>query len=128
MIESKFVKNILELLLDGDKDGISLRQQVSLLTQEAEVEYTCSGAFYSFTHEQGIEKVKINIDITTLDGVKITSPQLETSAEAILHIKNGLISTLEIWYHGRGYPHSELTAYKIEQIWKGSPGRQIEVS
>lgn len=126
MITSKFILTILDLILDTSEQEELLRQQIPFLSVTEDVEYTGVGAFYGFT--SGIVIDNPNPGSYSLDGLKISSPELQSEAEAILHITDGMISYLEIWSLGGDYPKTELTKYKLVQAWKGSPGKCIEVS
>jgi hypothetical protein len=130
MIKSKFVSDILELLLAGDAEGLLASKQIPFLTEKDDVDYTGVGAFYGFNIDKGIEEFRLApTGSTHLNGVEITSSELNTSAEAIAHFQNGIISSLEIWSHGGEYPSKELSSYKLRQLgWAGSSGKQIEVS
>lgn len=113
MIKSKFIYDVLDLLLDGDSNGIKAKSQIKYLC-ESDYEYTESGVFISFTHQPGIEKYRMQSDRLILDGVvvKSTNPNLE--AEAIVFFKKGLVDFLEIWkYYGESYPKEELTSYEL---------------
>ena len=124
MINSKFITDILELLLDGDKEGLKSKLQFDYLT-ESDYNYTDSGLFLSFKHQNGIENYKIDKTDLILNGVKIESKQLTSGADAIIFFKNGLIDYLEIWSNDNNYPSYELSNYKLTQNWKDSPKRQI---
>jgi len=128
MVVSRYLRDIFELILDGDEEGDLLRSQIPFLTEKSDVEYTGVGAIYEFNYQEGIEAVRLSRKNFPLDGIEIVSPQLELSAEAIVHVKNGYISKLEIWSKSGEYPNSELKAYNLVQIWSGSPGRQISVT
>ncbi|MBI3219871.1 MAG: hypothetical protein HYZ44_10190 [Bacteroidetes bacterium] len=126
MIKSKFINDILDLLLEGDSFGQSVRGQISYLTEE-EYNYTGVGLFVSFSHTDGIEKFKANDEKLILDGVIIRSSEIELAAEAMVFCDKGLIDYLEIWSHDGVYPKKEIETYTITQEWPGSPGRQIVV-
>ncbi len=126
MINSKFIKNILDLLADGDTMGLSIRGQIDYLT-EGEYTYTGVGLFLDFTHAEGIEKFKSDQEKLILNGVIIKSKEIALSAEATIFLENGLIDYLEIWSHDGVYPTKELDAYTLTQQWMGSAGRQIVV-
>jgi hypothetical protein len=128
MVVSRFLTDILELILDSDKEGDLLRSQIPFLTEKSDVEYTGVGAIYEFNHQEGIEAVRLGSKNFPLDGLEIHSQKLDVSAEAIVHVKNGYISTLEIWSKSGKYPNSELKTYTLIQVWIGSPGRQISVT
>lgn len=126
MIKSKFIKDILDLLSDGDSFGQSIREQVDYLT-EKEYNYTGVGLLVNFCHTDGIEKFKADKEKLILNGVIIKSKEIELGAEATLFCDNGLIDYLEIWSHDGVYPKKELETYTLTQEWIGSPGRQIIV-
>ena len=76
MLKSKFIANILELLLDGDKEGINAKSQLEYLS-ESDYEYTGSGVFIGFVHKSGIVKYKADKSDLILNGVGIKSTELE---------------------------------------------------
>ncbi|MGY5353627.1 hypothetical protein [Wenyingzhuangia sp. IMCC45467] len=125
MLQSKFISNILELLLDGE-EIINAKLQLEYLF-ESDYKYTDSGVFISFDHKIGIEKYKVNKNNLVLNGVGIKSTELETEAECLLFFKNGLIEYLEIWSPGNNYPRKELKNYELTQEWNNSSGRKIIV-
>ncbi|WP_055437654.1 hypothetical protein [Lacinutrix algicola] len=127
MLKSEFISNILELLLDGDKEGIDAKLQLEYLT-ESDYEYTGSGVFIGFEHKNGIEKFKADKSDLILDGVRIKSTELEIGADCTLFFKNGLIDNLEIWSFSGNYPKKELSDYELTQEWKNSPDRKIIVN
>ena len=49
MINSKFILNILDLLLDGDQEGILARPQINFLTVKEQI-FTGPGTFIFFLH------------------------------------------------------------------------------
>jgi len=126
MIQSKFIRDILDLLSDGDSFGQSIRGQVVYLT-EKEYNYTGVGLFVNFSHADGIEKFRTDNENLILNGVIIKSKEIELGAEATIFCDNGLIDYLEIWSHDGVYPKKELETYTLTQEWTGSPGRQIIV-
>lgn len=126
MIKSKFIYDVLDLLLDGDSNGIKAKPQIKYL-YESDYEYTESGVFVSFTYHSGIEKYKMQPEGLILDGViiKSTNPNLE--AEAIVFFKKGLVDFLEIWkYDGKEYPKENLKKYELTQMFKESSSRKIK--
>ena len=114
MISSKFILNILDLLLGGDEVGKALRSQVPYLT-DTDYEYTGSGLFVTFEAATGIENLRYNQDKLVLDGVSIVSPELDIGAYAIAFISNGIIDFLEICSNNAIYPGKELNIYTIKQ-------------
>jgi len=126
MIKSKFIRDILDLLSDGDSFGQSVREQINYLTEKS-YNYTGVGLFVDFSHDPGIEKLKTNNEKLILNGVIIRSKEIELGAEATVFCDNGLIDYLEIWSHDGVYPKKELETYTLTQEWTGSPGRKIVV-
>jgi hypothetical protein len=116
VIKSNYISNILNQLLDHDKDGLFARQQIPFLT-DLNFEYTGSGLFVSFDHTIGIERYKTENQNLVLDGVKITSDEYQIEAQAILFFKDGLIDNLEIWCYKGDYPKSDPTSYVLAQTW-----------
>ncbi len=127
MLKSKFIANILELLLDGDKEGINAKSQLEYLS-ESDYEYTGSGVFIGFEHKSGIEKYKSEKSDLILDGVGIKSTELKIGADCTLFFTNGLIDNLEIWSFSGNYPKKELNDYELTQEWENSPERKIIVN
>lgn len=125
MIKSKYIFDIIDLLLDGDEEGIMARRQIEFLT-EKEIIFTGPGAFIYFSNTEQIEKYKVkNIDLN-ITGVVINSPELKLGADAHIFLKNGIINYLEIYSRDSSYPKYELQEYIITQEWVGSPNRKIE--
>lgn len=124
LINSKYIANILNLLLDGDSEINSIRQQLPFLTDK-EYNYTESGLFVTFSHTDEIQKYKGINENKVLNGVKITSSEFLLEADAILFLKEGIIDYLEIWCYQGNYPKNDLNKYTLTQVWKNSPGRQL---
>ena len=124
MIESTFISNILQLLIEGNDYEARLKSQLSFLTESSR-EYTGIGAFVNFDHVDGIIRFKTEQDDLILDGVKITARELNMDANASLFLKDGIISYLEIWCCFGEYPHMDLTQYTLQQVWENSPNRTI---
>ena len=124
MIQSKYISDIVELLLDGEDDSVSAKQQLPFITEE-KFDYTGTGLFVNFSHSKKITKYKISATDLILDGVKIQNTELPIEANAILFFTNGLIDYLEIWCYLGNYPNRDLTKYTLTQIWKNSPKRII---
>jgi hypothetical protein len=131
MIQSQYILDILDLAFDGYRSGDLLRSQVPFLTL-TEVEHTGIGAFFQFKSDSAIEKFRIDtsdaksfdIDgnpIDMLDGIEIRNPELSILADAIVHLKNGLIDHLEIWNKGgEAYVKINPEHYELYQIWLGN--------
>jgi hypothetical protein len=124
MIKSKFIIDILDLLLDGDNDGLMIRQQLDYITDE-NYNYTGSGLFVKFSHSDSISTKRIQKDNLVLNGVLIKSSELEIGADAKVFITNGSIDYLEIWSQSGDYPKKELMDYILTQVWEGSTKRQV---
>ncbi len=127
MLKSEFVTNILELLLDGDKEVINAKSQLKYLI-ESDYEYTGSGVFIGFKHNIGIKKYKIKESNLILSGVDIKSTELEIGADCTLFFSDGLIDNLEIWSFCGKYPDRELNNYELTQVWENSPEKKIIVN
>ena len=125
MIKSKFIQDILILLLDGEEEDEEAKKQMHFVS-ETEFDYTGVGVFVSFEHVDGIEKFKAKKGDLILNGVTIKSPELEIGAESTLFFKNGLIDYLEIWSFNGEYPKKELSEYEMKQEWVSSHERKIE--
>ncbi|HEY4651630.1 MAG TPA: hypothetical protein VIG72_09455 [Pontibacter sp.] len=125
MVKSQFIKDILTLLLDGDKEGLVAKHQIDFLT-ESKFDYTGVGVFITFKRENGIEEFKVTKSDLILNGVTIKSPSLKVGADTTLFFKNGLIDYLEIWSFDGEYPEMEINEYELKQEWEGSPRREIE--
>lgn len=124
MIQSNYIIDILNLLLDGDKDGLIAIQQIPFLT-DINFDYTGSGLFVSFEHSTGIEIYRADKENLVLDGVKILSYEYQIEAQATLFFKDGLIDNLEIWCYDGHYPQSNLTSYVLTQTWLNSDNKTI---
>lgn len=74
MIKSKFILDIVDLLLGGDAEGIVARPQIQHLTDE-EYEYNDGGLFVSFSPSEEIDQHKSSKPDLILNGVKITSSE-----------------------------------------------------
>ncbi len=115
MLKSKFISDILTLLLDGDEKGISASKQIPFL-EESDYEYTGSGVFIGFSSSTSIHEFIVSTkDKLILEGVKIESPELEDGANCILFFKDGIIDFLEISSRSGNYPKKELSKYKLIQ-------------
>lgn len=124
MIQSKFISDILDLLLDGDNDGNALRNQIQFL-DDIKYDYTGVGLFVTFSYSDEIIEFRLTNNTTVTNGVEIKSSDLAAGADVTLFIKNGIIDYLEIWSKDGNYPNKELTNYTLTQVWIGAPQRQI---
>ena len=124
MIKSKYISDILDLLLDGDNEGIAVRPQLEFLT-DTKYDFTGSGLFVTFSHGDGIDKYKYSKDDLVLLGVKITTSEYPVEADGTVFLKNGFIDNLEIWCYKGDYPQKDLTKYTLTQAWNNLPAKQI---
>jgi hypothetical protein len=124
MIKSKYISDILDLLLDEDEDESLLRSQIEYLT-DSTYNYTGIGLSVSFSYSEDILKSKLESKTTVLDGVSIQSEEVEIGAYALLFIKDGIIENLEISSLGGKYPAKDISSYELTQTWENSPGRKI---
>lgn len=124
MIKSNFIADVVDLLLDGDADGIEARPQIALIADTL-FGYTSSGLFVTFSHPENISPYKCAKDDLVLKGVKITSVQFQVEAEATLYFKKGIIDHIEISCSRGNYPRQDLPSYTLTQIIAGLPGKQI---
>ena len=125
MIKSKYISDILELLLDGDNDGLSARKQLPYIIEE-NFDYTSGGLFVSFSHKDEIVNHKVSKLDLVLNGVKIKTSEFPIEADATLFFKDGIINYLEIWCYLGDYPKQDLTKYTLTQIWQNSSNRIIK--
>lgn len=116
------VLDLLELLLKGDSNGEVFYQQVPYLTI-SKVEYTGSGVFIHFTLLPDVEVYRASAPDRNFDAVMICSEDLTAEAEAIVHIKDGLLDYFEIWSFDGNYPKGGISSYKAWQAWENSPGK-----
>jgi hypothetical protein len=126
MIGSTFIFNILDLLLDGDDLGKAARPQIEYLT-DAVYDYTSVGLFVTFQCSEEIVKFGMGEDRIILEGVTITSPELQIGAATILYINKGIIDVLEIWSYDGEYPRKELASYILKQQGTWGSGREIKM-
>jgi hypothetical protein len=125
MIKSNYISDILELLLDGDSEGILARKQLEYLSEE-NFDYTGSGVFVKFSHTETAKELKTKKADLILNGVEFISSEYPVQGEATLFFKNGIIDYLEIWcYNGEDYPKKDLIKYTLTQTWIGSMKKVI---
>lgn len=123
MINSHFISDILELLLDNDEVGIQAKKQIPYLI-DSKYKYTANGLYVIFKHDAGIGQFRLKSKCEVLNGVDVILPGI-MEAEAILFFKEGLIHYLEICCRIGDYPMNEIIHYRISQSWIGSPGKKI---
>jgi hypothetical protein len=125
MINSKYINDILYLLLDGDEEIISLRKQLECLSEKS-FEYTGSGVFVSFAHSEKAKEFRSEKSDLVLNGLAFVTSEFPVEGDATLFFKEGIINYLEIWCHnGENYPEKDLVKYTLTQNWVNSPGKVI---
>ena len=124
MIKSKYINDILDLLLDSDTEGLFARQQIPFLT-DSSYDYTPSGLFVSFEHRKEIESFRTEKGDLVLNGVKIKTNEYKIEADATLFFKDGIIDNLEIWCYAGEYPKNDLINYTLTQTWTDSENKTI---
>ena len=121
MIESKYILDILEGIIEGEPYTELLRMQISYLSIK-EYEYTGTGVFVDFNYSPDIYKFIVeNPTAVILDGLYIYSPELTEGIEsaggvALLRVKEGVIDYLEIWYYSSD-ARKDLDHYTLVQEW-----------
>jgi len=115
MIKSKYIKDILEKIIETESDHDLLSSQLDYL-EIKDYEYTWTGLFVHFEKKNRAETFN-GIDEKVLNGLIIKSQELELDAEATLFIKGGIIDYLEIWSHSGNYPKHEIKEYELIQGW-----------
>ena len=119
MISSKFIVDILNLMLDDETLDESLFRQIKFL-KDIESVYTNVGVFINFKNEIEEEFLKIGMNLT-FDGVEIQNDEQNILADAILQVKDGIICQLEIFNkNGFDFPKEEIENYVLTQNWKES--------
>lgn len=124
MVKSNYISDILNLLLDGDNEGLLARQQLPFITEE-NFDYTGGGLFVQFSHSDEITNHKVSKLDLILNGVKIQTTEYPIEADATLFFKEGIINYLEIWCYLGDYPNKDLTKYTLTQEWENSPNKTI---
>jgi hypothetical protein len=129
VIKSKFILDIFDLLFDDHKATDLLTKQIDFLT-EGEIEHTGVGLFINFNSDKTIQAYKVDRNLLVdesddpnllemIDGVEIKNDSQNILADAIVHLKNGVIDSLEIWNKGGdNYPLIEPEHYEMTQTWR----------
>jgi hypothetical protein len=125
MIKSKFISDIVNLILDGENIE-QARHQKDFLT-EKELNFTGVGLIVSFSHVDGIEKFKTSNEKLIIDGLIIQSKELGSGAIVTMFLKEGLVDYIDIWSKDGNFPSHELKEYTLTQEWIGSPGKKLVV-
>ena len=103
-------------MLNG-KEYEVLKNQAYYIKEE-NYEYTDSGVFISFEHEQTSLKYRTTDKHLRLGEVLIKSDEIDIEAESDVVIRDGLISYIEICSFGDFYPQKDPDNYVFETQWK----------
>jgi hypothetical protein len=125
MIKSKFILDIVNLILDGEDIGESRHQKNYLA--EKDFEYTGVGLFVYFSHLEGINKFKTINEKLIIDGLTIEANELGSGGTVTMFFREGLVDYIEIWSRNGKFPSQELKNYTLTQEWIGSSGKKIIV-
>ena len=121
MIESEFIKDILDLTFEGEKHSDLLFQQIDHLKLK-ETDYTGVGCYYYFEQSKEIENFKLSknqlLDLFgnschMIQNVYIINQKVNVNAQAMVWLIDGLIDCIEIWNGSDTYPKGELITYKL---------------
>ncbi|WP_214073394.1 hypothetical protein [Mucilaginibacter sp. dw_454] len=115
MIKSKFIADVVGLLLDSQNNSIDIRLQKEFITDTV-CGYMSKGLFVTFSHTEDIIAHKSANENLIINGVKITSTAFNFEAEATLFFRKGIVDCLEISATKGKYPQQELTEYTLNQI------------
>ena len=122
MIKSKFIADVVGLLLDSQNNSIDIRLQKEFITDTV-CGYMSKGLFVTFSHTEDIIAHKSANDNLIINGVKITSTAFDFEAEASLFFRKGFIDSLEVSATKGRIPHQELTEYILTPIPDAMPGK-----
>ena len=128
MITSQYILDIFDLAFDDHSESGLLKNQIHFLTV-TEIDHTGIGVFIHFSSDNQIQQFKLDVSNATnfdiegnptdmVNGVEIVNSDLSILADAIVHLKNGIIDHLEIWNKcGEGYVKTDPEHYQLEQMW-----------
>jgi hypothetical protein len=128
VINSKYILDIFDIAFDDHPSSDLLRKQIPYLTL-TNIDHTGIGAFIHFQADNQINQFRLDTTMATnydiegnttemVDGIEIRNPKLSILADAIIHLKNGIIDHLEIWNKcGEDYVLTEPEHYELHQIW-----------
>ena len=132
MVNSQYILDILDLAFDDHSQSDLLRKQVPFLNITY-IDHTGIGVFVHFSADDQIQQFKLdtsnatNFDIegnptSMVNGVEIKNSDLFILADAIIHLKNGIIDYLEIWNKcGEDYVLRDPDHYQLDQVWLDKP-------
>ncbi len=124
MIKSEFVSTIIEVTFEGEKFEDLLLEQIQHLSEKEE-NYTGSGLFLYFQHNNAIENYRLSrAQLNEICGegcdhltkFELINPQLKVLAYVTVHFSKGLVSYVEIWNKLGEYPKEELLSYELQRI------------
>jgi hypothetical protein len=130
LINSQYILDIFDLAFDDHSESELLRKQVPFLTM-TDIDHTGIGAFIHFSSDEQIQQFKLDTSNATnfdtegnptnmVDGIEIKNSELSILADAIIHLKNGIIDHLEIWNKcGNDYVQTDPEHYQLDQMWIG---------
>jgi hypothetical protein len=110
---TRFQRDIIEQLVSCMPDGNNLLHQIDLLSLEG-LEHNGKEVLYRYKSAHTPEK-KYGENVV-LDGLEISSSELDSGASAAVFLKNGLISFLQILAHSGEFPEDELTDYTLKSM------------
>ncbi len=119
MIESKYILDILDLAVDEYVAEHRLRKQIDCLTLR-DTEHTGIGLYINFTPDNKIKAIKIEIGESTevLTGHEIKVDSENIVADAIVHLKDGIINYLEL-FNKNGEAYRQLNLYIMNGLRTG---------
>jgi hypothetical protein len=123
MIRNIYIRNILDLLVQGHENERELKSQIELI-EDIEYSHTGAGLIVTFRATKSTQNFRIN-SIAIINGVQIKSTEIEIGAEANLFLDNGIISYLEIHSFSSSYPKEPLSNYILTQAWLPEGGKKI---
>ncbi len=118
MIKSQYIADVVNLLLDDDREGALVKMQLPFINDEKYTYTDGRGLFVKFGHSGEILPYKSPKDRMVLDSVKIQVQEDSIEANAILFFRNGIIDSLEIWCYSGNYPMHDPPEYKLTKIGK----------
>ena len=135
MINSQYILDIFDIAFDDHSESELLRNQVPFLTM-TDIDHTGVGAFVHFSSDNQIQQFKLDTSNATsfdnegnptsvVDGIEIKNSELSILADAIIHLKNGIIDHLEIWNKcGKDYVQTGPEHYQLDQMWRDKNNRR----
>ena len=128
MIKSTYILDIFDLIFDEYESAELIKKQIPLIKEESR-EHTGIGLFINFKGCEEIENYKtptlkfpvFDTDgnpIKRLNGVEIKNDALDILADITVHLRNGLIDSIEIFNkNGSEYRQINPVNYEMTQLW-----------